>query len=225
MKYWKGRSLEAVIWWSAERGGSLESVMWWGAVSYGEGWVWITREYMKKKSCCLGTWCSLFKWLKFGFSREDFGPLLIHELPALLCPDHCAPDVLISLRKPLLDGSPDYCLLRYPIALLDFLISTHHVYTHAYFLVTWSACIQLAAWLLISAYRMLGCSLIPYLGLSRLIAAWLMPNPLISSLSCIGCCLIPQLSLCSLLLVPNLLISSQSYIGCCLIPYFDLSLP
>ena len=153
---------------------------------------------MKKKSCCLGALCSLFKWLKSGFSRGDFGPLLIHELPALLCPDHCAPDVLISLRKPLLDRSPDYWLLRYPIALLDFLILTHHVHTYAYFLVTWSACIQLAAWLLISAHHMLGCGLIPYLGLSWLIVAWLMPNPLISSLSCIGCCLTPWLGLCSL---------------------------
>ena len=74
----------------------------------------------------------------------------------------------ITLRKPLLDGSPDHCLLRYLIALLDFLILTHHVHTYAYFLVTWSAYIQLTAQLLISAYHVLGCSLIPYLGLSQL---------------------------------------------------------
>ena len=84
--------------------------------------MWITREYMKKRGCGLGAWCSLFKGLKSGFSRGDFGPLLIHELPALLRPDHCAPNILIIPRKPLLDGSPDHCSLRYPIALQESLI-------------------------------------------------------------------------------------------------------
>jgi hypothetical protein len=56
--------------------------------------------------------------------------------------------------------------------------------------------IQLVAQLLISAYRMLGCGLIPYLSqshvwllpnsLSRLIAAWLWPDSLSQPIACLA---------------------------------------
>ena len=39
----------------------------------------------------------LFKWLKSDFSRGNFGPLFIYDFPAPFRPDHCAPDVLISV--------------------------------------------------------------------------------------------------------------------------------
>ena len=60
-----------------------------------------------------------------------FGPILIHDLPAPLCPDHCLPDVLISLRKLLLVGSLDHYLSIGPIGLLDSLILYDHVPTYA----------------------------------------------------------------------------------------------
>jgi hypothetical protein len=41
--------------------------------------VLITRKYMKEKGRCLDAWCSVFNRLKSGFSRVDFGPLLIHD--------------------------------------------------------------------------------------------------------------------------------------------------
>ena len=55
----------------------------------------------------------------------------------------------------------------------------------------------------LTSYLSLSCAGLWPDSLSRLIAAWLMPNSLISSLSCIGCYLTPQLGLCSLSLVPN----------------------
>ena len=54
-----------------------------------------------KKSYFLGTLCSLFKLLKSGFSREDFGSLFIHDFPVPPCLDHYLLDVLISPEEPL----------------------------------------------------------------------------------------------------------------------------
>jgi hypothetical protein len=82
------------------------------------------------RGCYLEQWCLYVHRLKSGFSREDFGSLFIYDFPAPLRLDHCALDILISLKNPLLTGSLDHCLLRYPIALLDFLILTCHVLTH-----------------------------------------------------------------------------------------------
>ena len=133
----------------------------------------------------------LFKWLKSGFSRGDFGSLFIHELPALLRPDHCAPDILISLRKPLLDGSPDHYLLRYPIALQESLILRE---SRAHSCIFLGHVVSVHSARCLTSYLSLSCAGLWPDSLSRLIAAWLMPNPLISSLSQFGCCLTPQLA-------------------------------
>jgi hypothetical protein len=70
-----------------------------------KGCMWITRKYMKEKSGCLGALCSVFNRLKSGFSRVDFGSLLIHDSPlvtgrhiALLGASHGPPIVLSHNR-------------------------------------------------------------------------------------------------------------------------------
>ena len=47
--------------------------------------MWITREYMKKKSVYLSALYSVFNRLKSGFSRVDFGSLLIDNFCPLPC--------------------------------------------------------------------------------------------------------------------------------------------